>query len=184
MTELLLGAGRARDKRILTPANPQMGWQALKTHDILRGCGCDYTWDLEQTPWRCWHDDSFDEVHAYEVLEHLGRQGDFRAFFAHFYELWRILKPDGYLVATCPSRFSEWLWGDPGHTRAILPATLHFLARPVYQQCEGPHPTSMSDYRHAWKGDFEIRRSEDDRTTHRFVLQAVKPARQAAAEVK
>ena len=42
-------------------------------------------------------DDFFNEVHAYAVLEHLGRQGDFVSFFDTFSNLYRILV-DGGLV--------------------------------------------------------------------------------------
>jgi len=54
-------------------------------------------------------EDFFDEVHAYEVLEHLGRQGDYRSFFATFANIYRVLVPGGLLLATVPSRYSGWL---------------------------------------------------------------------------
>ena len=47
--------------------------------------------------------DTFDEIHAYEVLEHVGKQGDYIFFFAQFSDLYRILKPNGLLVAMSPS---------------------------------------------------------------------------------
>lgn len=195
--ELLLGCGHSRDKRIdprdfmpqQKPLPPDLRiWRGqLDTLDYMLECRPDYVCNLQRVPWQV-HDlcdpselptvlgeSSYDEVHAYEVLEHLGRQGDYRSFFSHFSEVWRILKPGGYLCATCPSRFSQWLWGDPGHCRAVLPCSLVFLNQPQYDAQRGA--TSMSDYRRDYRADFDIVGTSDDHTTHKFVLQAVKPSR-------
>lgn len=129
--------------------------------------------------WR-FNADAFDEIHAYEVIEHLGVQGDAPAFFAFFSEAWRILKPGGHLCATVPSRYSEWLWGDPSHRRAILPASLVFLDQTQYiKQLDGPRKTSMSDFRSIYRADFKTVFMNDNRETFRFILQAIKPARSA-----
>lgn len=175
--ELLLGCGRARDKRLVVSSSPSgRDWSNLTTCDFNPAVKPDIVCDLGAPPWPI-ESDRFDEVHAYEVLEHLGRQGDFVSFFGTFYEIWRVLKPGGFLVGTCPSRYSPWLWGDPGHTRAILKESLIFLGRPLYKQCDQNPPTMMSDYRQVWRGDLELLRSEDDKVLHRFVLKAHKPGR-------
>jgi hypothetical protein len=116
-------------------------------------------------------DDVFDEIHAYEVLEHLGRQGDIESFFDSFYPFWLALKPDGLLCGTCPSLSSVWLWSDPGHRRAITLGALRFLDRTFY-----PGPPS-SDYRRVSLCDFRLLWVNDDGQTFSFVLQAVKPIR-------
>lgn len=122
--------------------------------------------------------DYWDEIHAYEVLEHLGSLGDHAALLRQFAELWRLLKPDGYLCATVPSRFSLGLWGDPSHRRVINPMTLVFLDQMEYvRQCDAPRPTPMSDFRSIYKADFKVVDQGDDRETFSFVLQAVKPSR-------
>lgn len=126
--------------------------------------------------------DIFDEIHAYEVLEHLGQQGDESSFFRHFSEIWRILKPHGHLYATVPSRFSGWLWGDPSHRRAIVSESLVFLNQKEYiAQCD-LRPTGMSDFRDLYRADFEPVLIEDNRTVLQFILQAIKPSRWVALE--
>ena len=177
--ELLLGCGRTRDKRLMCPSNMAQAWLGLVTCDRDAEVEPDVVLNVETQVWP-WEADTFDEIHAYEVLEHLGRQGDPELFFFTFADIYHVVKPGGYLAATVPSRFSPWLWGDPGHTRAILPESLAFLNQETYLQCDGAHPTAMSDYRGIWRGDFTIVRSDDDHRLHRFILQVVKPARRAA----
>jgi SAM-dependent methyltransferase len=65
-------------------------------------------------------DNTFDEIHAYEVLEHIGKQGDWMRILREWSEWWRILKPGGHLYASSPLWSSEWAWGDPGHTQGHL----------------------------------------------------------------
>jgi hypothetical protein len=154
------------------------GWPWF-THQPQEETELELLWRLDRTRWR-FRDSIFHEIHAYEVLEHLGQQGDTRRFFEHFGELWRILTPGGFLCATVPSRFSPWLWGDPGHRRAILPASLLFLRRPHYDQAVGTSPSS--DYRAEFPGDFDIVYSFDNEETHTFVLQAVKPIREPVSK--
>ena len=120
------------------------------------------------------NDDQFDEVHAYDVLEHTGRQGDWRFFFNQFYEFWRIMKNGGTFHATVPCWHSIFAMGDPGHTRIISENTLVFLSQLEYRAQVGKTP--MTDYRPYWEGDFNILAAQydDDETVFGFVLQAVK----------
>jgi SAM-dependent methyltransferase len=193
--ELLIGCGRARDKRIVIPGQTSRAWHNLTTADINPNVDADLWVDLNaHPPWYAYSNrmpiesrvacslmsDQWDEIHAYEVLEHLGQQGDAASFLAQFSELWRLLKPNGYLCATVPSRFSEWLWGDPSHRRAIVPASLVFLDQEQYSlQCDAQHPTNMSDFRDTcgYKADFRLIDQHDNRTTFTFIVQAVKPSR-------
>lgn len=173
--ELLLGCGARLEKQILAPDCPE-DWTSLWTCDInpRHEAGEHFTqWDLEKTPWP-WDDNQFDEVHAYEVLEHFGRQGDYRAFFAHFYEIWRILKPGGFLCGTSPSLTSPWLWGDPGHTRAISNESFAFLDQREYVFQVDGQSTPMTDYRPWWKGDLRRVQCRDVAGQFIYVLQAIK----------
>jgi hypothetical protein len=144
-------------------------------------CRVHFTHDLNIVPWPFHYDSwpisigEFDEVHAYQVLEHLGQQGDVLSFFATFNEIWQALKPGGHLFAMVPSIKSRWCWGDPSHKRVIQPESLVFLDQEEYHKQVGHN--SMSDFRHIWKGDFSVEHSEDDGNDHTFVLKAHKPAR-------
>ncbi len=195
--ELVLGCGHSLEKRIRAPGTSS-GWRCMMTLDrnpeTQPSVICDldvYPWghnlacedDLRDraylqsvgSQWWAFRDDYFEEVHAYEVLEHLGSLGDTTSFFRCFTEIWRILKPGGYLCGTCPSSHSQWSFGDPGHTRVIWPSTLTFLVQPQYEAQVGV--TAMSDYRYQYRADFDVVITEEDSHTHRFVLRAVKPSR-------
>ncbi len=71
---------------------------SVETFDIDPGSGCTYVGDI------CKHndflpDDSFDYVVCTEVLEHT------LAPFDAAEEIWRILRPEGFLFATTPFNF-------------------------------------------------------------------------------
>lgn len=168
--ELMIGCGNDRQKKIkFTQSEGE--FENLTTLDVDPGVNPDVIWDLNVLPLP-FDDNSFDEIHASEVLEHVGRQGDWKFFFDQFYDFWRILKPGGFLVATVPAWDSPWLWGDPGHTRAICRESLIFLDQTAYEQVGR---TAMTDYRPWWKGDFETMgvQTKDDHQ-FAFVLRARK----------
>ena len=181
MRYLLLGCGRSRERRLdaacclgmsltartdfsdgellTVDANPSVKPDRLIDLDSTR-------WDLELTA------GGFDEIHAYEVLEHLGRQGYAESFFASFRSIWRLLKPDGYLCASVPSLLNlPWLLGDPGHRRVISWEGMGFLERP-----HSLAPPS-SDYRALLDFDFARAWHFDDGANLYFILRAVKPPR-------
>lgn len=168
--ELLVGCGNDRAKQIIVPGTPKE-WTMLTTLDMDPGVNPSVVHDLNDLPYP-FDDDMFDEVHAYEVLEHCGRQGDFRFFFDQFYEFWRILKPGGFFVATVPMWDSPWAWADPGHCRVISKDSLIFLNKLEYGQLG---KSVMADYRPWWKGNFEVVAGKE--TEHRlgFILRAIKP---------
>ena len=170
MTELLAGCGNQRKKQVVFEGIPKH-WIELITLDIDEDCKPKVVHDLEDLPLP-FDDDVFDEIHLYQVLEHTGMQGDWRFFFNQFYEFWRILKPDGYLMATVPMWDSKWAWGDPGHKRIINDGILVFLSQREYEVQVGNGP--MADYRKYWEGDFDLIAKEENDDTFGFVLQAIK----------
>lgn len=169
--ELLLGSGSSRDKRLGVLGRPE--WVDLVTLDIEQRHNPDVVYDMSDIPLP-FDDDFFDEIHAYECLEHVGRQGDYKFFFSQFSDFWRMLKNGGLLVATVPDVSSPWAWGDPSHTRVIQPESLIFLNQPAYAQVG---KTPMSDFRTIYKADFDIIHQEKSGHSFAFVLKAVKPSR-------
>ena len=166
--ELLIGCGSNHTKRL--SADGTKVWSNLTTLDYNSDHNPDVVHDLMALPlpFVC---NEFDEIHAYEVLEHLGQQGDYKLFFAQFSEFWRLLKPNGHFLATCPSRNSVWAYGDPSHTRIMQLEQLVFLSQDEYKRQVGRTP--MSDFRNIYKADFvTVFQEEDDDI--RFVLKAIK----------
>lgn len=170
--ELILGSGH-RGKNITKLWFPEglREWQDVTTLDVNQDCQPDVVHDLNEIPYP-FEDNSFDEIFASEVLEHLGRQGDHVAFFAQFSEIHRIMKPDAYLVASVPRDDKLWAWGDPSHCRVINEGSITFLSQQQYiDQCGR---TAMSDYRGIYKADFVPVVTHKDEFTFYFVLQAKK----------
>jgi SAM-dependent methyltransferase len=169
--ELLIGCGNDRKKKVTFKEIPDEWSNELVTLDIDESIDCDVHHDLNILPLP-FDDNTFDEIHAYEVLEHCGKQGDWRFFFDQFSELHRILKKDGFLVATVPMWDSLWAWGDPGHTRIISDASLTYLSQAEYEKQVGNN--AMTDYRGVYKADFDLFAKEEGDDTFGFVLRAIK----------
>jgi predicted SAM-dependent methyltransferase len=108
MPELLIGCGNARNKQLARPG--RKAWSDLVTLDLDPACKPDVVHDLNQLPYP-FEDNQFDEIHACHVLEHCGRQGDWRFFFKQCEEFWRITKPGGTFHGICRHRNSVWAWG-------------------------------------------------------------------------
>lgn len=167
--ELLLGCGNNREKRL--NCGDDGGWRKLVTIDHDPNCGADILHDLTKLPYP-FEDNTFEEIHAYEVLEHLGQQGDYETFFKQFAEFHRILKPGGWLAATCPSWKSLWAWGDPSHSRVINSGSIVFLSQKQYELQVGK--TAMTDFRWLYKADFECTWMHEDENVFQFILRAIK----------
>jgi SAM-dependent methyltransferase len=195
MSELLLGCGFSRAKLLGQNGHP-LEFRNLITLDFNRNCKPDILcnidqdhhdlhWEIEKANEKAapfveqddeqlfFKEAMFDEVHAYEVLEHLGSQGDAESFFNCFSNIHRILVPGGFLFATVPSRHSPWAWGDPSHRRVIQQESLVFLDQERVAQ-NRKRGTQMSDFSDIWNLNFKIVASSDDHIYHKFCLQAVK----------
>ena len=170
--ELIIGSGSSRDKRFNTGGTNIFDDPTFL--DINVDHKPDVVWNLMDMPLP-FKDDTFDEIHAYEVLEHTGAQGDYLFFFRQFSDFWRILKPNGVLYATCPSRHSVWALGDPSHTRVLQKEMLLFLDQEQYHHQVGK--TSMSDFRWFYKADFVARLVQENEEQFIFAIEAQKPAR-------
>lgn len=168
MRELVLGCGNYPYKKIYAESKEYVNPTRV---DIDPDCKPDITLDLN-TNSLPFPDSSFDEVHMYEVLEHLGTQGDYKHFFDFFSEVARVLKPDGLFIASVPAMSSPWVWGDPGHTRAIPPETLVFLDQDEYKTQVGKTP--MTDYRGIYKANLKRVHLQEVSSVLFFVLQNIK----------
>ena len=172
--ELLVGAGNSRQKKLWLE-NGSAAWSDLVTLDMFAETNPDVLCDVEQRPLP-FADNTFDEVHAYDVLEHLSAQGDWRSFFAEWSEWWRILKPGGHMLAVSPHWSSPWAWMDPGHRRVYGAEILGFLDQTMYRDNVGDGP--MTDYRGVYQADFApVRLFVHDNGQFEYVLCAVKPSR-------
>lgn len=165
--ELLIGCGDSRVKK-MSQKGEEEKWFNLTTLDCYPECKPDVVHDLEKFPYP-FEDATFDEIHAYEVLEHTGNQGDWKFFFDQFAEFYRILKPNGLIYGSCPNWDSPWAWGDPSHKRVINNGTLVFLSQDEYKKQVGKTP--MTDFRHYWKGDFAPVFLQKSENNFMFILQ-------------
>ena len=170
--ELLVGCGQRLEKQL--QAEGRELWEGRVTLDINPDHKPDVLWDLMQFPYP-FEEGTFDEIHAYEVLEHTGAQGDYKFFFKQWSEFWRILKPNGLFLGTVPQVGTVWALGDPSHTRVIQAENFVFLDQERYKG--GVGKTAMSDFRYLYKADFMIGAVSNGEGSMRFALQAVKPSR-------
>lgn len=163
--ELLLGCGSRTKKDLFVDG--RSAFENVTRLDNNPDHNPDIIFDLRNW-WRPFEDATFDEIHAYDVLEHLAPQGDYEFFFKEFTEYHRILKPGGLFMASCPSWNSPWAFGDPSHTRIISKETLVFLDQDQYTEQVGK--TKMSDFRNIYKVSFKTIHAEDNDGTFYFIL--------------
>ncbi|MGI9158934.1 MAG: hypothetical protein ACR2K1_04195 [Saprospiraceae bacterium] len=168
--ELLLGCGSNRSKKLHQQG--QSEWTGLVTLDIESRHNPDVVHDISRP--LPFNDNTAQEIHAYEVLEHCGTQGDYKFFFSQFSDFWRVLTPGGVFFGTVPLPTSVWAWGDPSHTRVIPKETFIFLSQPAYDQVG---VTPMSDFRSIYKADFDVLHLHEHSEILEFALRAVKPSR-------
>lgn len=165
--ELLIGCG-SRIKKDLFFDNAE--FENVTRLDINADHNPDVVCDLTIHPLP-FNDNEFDEIHAYEVLEHLAYQGDYKFFFAEFSEYARILKPGGLFFATVPALDSVWAFADPSHKRIICEETLVFLNQKEYEQVG---KTSMSDFRNIYKANFRKIFAQKHKDHFCFILENIK----------
>ena len=164
---LMLGAGHTPLKRKFAAPTSALEsdteWVSL---DMNPDCKSDILFELglieksQQIPVAA---ESFNEIHAYDVLEHYGTQGDYKGFFMGFRELWRILKPGGLFIGNTPMWNVMWTWGDPGHCRVITWGTLGYLTRWMDENIGSSPATDYRRYvdQYWW----ELHASEEDNNT-------------------
>lgn len=151
---LMLGAGLAKPvRRLRLEDSAPEGETKWVTLDINPSGKPDHLFDLEALELESPYTDGttiglpegeFHEIHAYDILEHFGTQGNYVGFFRTFRALHKALVLGGALIGTTPAYDSVWAWGDPGHRRMISIQTLAFLVKDHYKQLGR---TRCTDYR-------------------------------------
>ena len=86
----------------------------------------DVVMDLESFPWP-FEDGSVDEVVAFHVLEHVGR--DPQVFIRIMQELYRVCRGGAQLFIAVPHPRHDNFFDDPTHVRAITPMTISLFSR-------------------------------------------------------
>ena len=166
MRQLLIGAGNSHDKRVWFPESPDKEFgDDVTTLDL--NADADITHDLDDLPYPI-EDSKFHEIHAYEILEHCGSQGDGDFFFEQFNEFHRILKPGGFMVITVPKWDSEAAFGVPDHKRVLPISIFGHLVEEHYENVGKP---GYADYRHLINGYWKVAYTQEMGDAAAIVLQ-------------
>ena len=162
MQTLLLGCGNSRERKIIYD-DLSTSFDDLTTIDMNPDCNPDILMDLntlstirKALPFE---DGCFDEIAAYDFLEHIGEQGDWRGFFNEFAEYHRVLKPGGIMGILVP--VGPDALADPGHKRFFSNSHFCFLSQKFYAEALGKGD-AVTDYRWYWKKDFRVKFLENN----------------------
>jgi len=85
-------------------------------------------------------DNSVDEIACYEVLEHL----DDLIFAMN--EMWRVLKPEGFLKGKVPSEGGRGALADPTHKRIFITDTFDYFTGVNKRDDSRPKRPQNADY--------------------------------------
>lgn len=156
MSSLLVGCGNNHAKQVIFDGQSEWTGDLVKL-DMYPDCGADVVWDMDETAVHKkplpFDDGVFDEIGAYNCMEHWGRQGDWRGWFYEMGEYWRILKSGGLMGVLVP--IGGDALADPGHTRFFQANYFGFLSQIFYERNE-VKATCFTDYRWAWKLNFDV----------------------------
>lgn len=167
---LLIGCGNSRVKHLYQGDNKEWTGE-LTTLDMNPNCGADIVVDMDDFVVRKkplpFPDETFDEIGAYNCMEHWGRQGDWRGWFDEMAEYHRILKPGGLMGIVVP--ICEDALADPGHTRFFQRNYFGFLNQTFYAR-NLELGTAMTDYRWYYRKNFDVLFMETQGNHHLAVL--------------
>lgn len=102
-----------------TKLNMGSGFNKLDTHwnvDSVKMFNPDEVVDLESIPFP-WADDTFEEIFAKDILEHLGENS--KHFIKIISEMYRVTKPGGTWKVIVPHWNCDLAYDDPTHVRVI-----------------------------------------------------------------
>lgn len=112
--------------------------------DINPKVNPDVVWDLTKFPWP-FEDNTFKNVIAEHILEHIWTQGDVEGYFKIFREIWRICRNGAKVVCETPYAFHEIAYADIGHRSVWVPALYKFVSKREYKDAK-ERGTAMSQY--------------------------------------
>lgn len=155
---LLLGCGTSRERRIRVTEGGATDFSGdnVISVDMDPRCNPTYCWNMNDgfpKELVLYQDGMFDEIHAYDSLEHWGQQGDWKGWLDEMGSYHDLLKPGGLFFALVP--VGEDRFADPGHVRFMGTNFFTVLSQEWYkdQAKKGIHG---GDYRWYWKKDFKI----------------------------
>jgi SAM-dependent methyltransferase len=114
------GSFDTRGKRVLNLGSGAKKLRGAVNLDVTDRTAPDIVHDLNVLPWP-FSTRSFDEVHAYDVLEHVD---DVVAFME---ELHRICSPEAIVHITVPHFSCANAWRDPTHRRAFAHDSISYF---------------------------------------------------------
>ena len=166
---LVLGCGNCKIRRVKTDDKAlDYSDSKVTTIDMNPDCNPTIVGDV-LTEVKKLESDSFDEINAYDTLEHWGVQGDWQGYFDEFTEYHRILREGGQMCILVPVGTDTF--ADPGHVRFFSITWFCMLNQKFYEQ-EIEKGSSCTDYRHYYKKNFDISFSEV--TDHHIAVVLVK----------
>lgn len=157
MKTLLLGCGNSRTRKLLYRGLTEE-FDELTTIDMNLSCDPDICMQLDGYIKLPFGSETFDEIAAYDFLEHIGQQGDWEGFFREFSEYHRVLKLNGTMGIIVP--IGRDAFADPGHKRMFSLNHFMFLSQDFYKESLDKGK-SITDYRWFWKNDFKIMAIEE-----------------------
>jgi len=132
--------------------------EATVRHDLRRHSPwIDVAHDLNQIPWP-WDDESFEQVLAFDVMEHLDLK-----IVIWMNEVHRILVPNGLFTLRAPVDGGPRAWSDPTHQRVWAVDTFEYFD-PATEM--GRRYWFYTDQK--WR---ELSRRQIDHTSWEWVLQ-------------
>lgn len=95
--------------------------------DMFDHCEPDVLFNIENTPWAMWSDNSVDEIMMIHVLEHIGATPEL--YFNVIKEMYRVCKDGALIHIQVPHWQHDNFHHDPTHVRKITPIGLAMFGK-------------------------------------------------------
>ncbi len=148
---LLLGCGTSRERKIRVAAGEPKDFSGFDLVTVDMDPTCNPTVVLDLPFLFPFEHGTFDEIHAYDSLEHWGTQGSWVGWLNEMSYYHELLNPGGRFFSMTP--VGEDRFADPGHTRFISTNWFNILCQDYYDERAAKGETG-GDYRWYWKKNF------------------------------